>query len=86
MGSLTLISDEEFTLGLEYLIKHKIITAQNSMLTDGILEQNLPSWLQKNAELWSQRSLSDSEFGKSIQVMISNRFIKKKKKKKLLYL
>lgn len=40
--SLTLISDDEFTLGLEYIIKHKIITIQSNVLSDENTEQNLP--------------------------------------------
>lgn len=74
--SLTQISDDEFVLGLEYLIKQRIITIPNEVLSEKDSEQNLPSWLQKNAELWSNGSLPDDEFVKSIQWMINNGFIK----------
>jgi len=74
--SLTQISDDEFALGLEYLIKHRIITMPNGILSEEDFEQNLPSWLRKNAELWSQKLLSDDEFVKNIQWMINNGFIK----------
>jgi len=74
--SLTQISDEEFTVGLQYLIKQNIITVPNGTTSEGDSEPNLPSWLRKNAGWWSQGLLSDDEFFKSIQWMINNRFIK----------
>jgi glucose/arabinose dehydrogenase len=74
--SITQISDEDFASGLEYLIKHDIITIPQRTISDGDSEPQLPSWLRKNAGWWSQGLLSDDEFFKSIQWMIDNRFIK----------
>ena len=74
--SLTQISDDEFAVGLQYLIKQNIISVPKETVSEGDSEPNLPSWLRKNAGWWSQGLLSDVEFFKSIQWMINNGFIK----------
>ena len=74
--SLTQISDKDFAVGLEYLIKKEIITIKEGTPSEGDSEPNLPSWLRKNAGWWSQGLLSDDEFFKSIQWMINNGFVK----------
>ena len=74
--SLTQISDQDFTLGLEYLIKNKIILMPKNMVMKEQYESYLPSWLRENAGLWSKGLMSDEEFFKSINWMIDNGFIK----------
>ena len=73
--SLNYISDKDFSLGIEYLIKHDIITIQYGTTSEGDFEEQLPSWLRKNAGWWSQGLISDEDFFKSIQWMINNGFI-----------
>jgi glucose/arabinose dehydrogenase len=74
--SLSEISDKDFILSLEYLIKEKIIILPQEIQSKVDLEPSLPSWLRKNTGLWSQGLLDDNEFFKSIQWMINNGFIK----------
>lgn len=74
--SLTQISDQDFSKGLEYLIKEGIISVQGGTASEGQAEPQIPSWLRKNAGWWSQGLLTDDEFLKSIQWMINNGFIK----------
>ena len=74
--SLTQISDKDFVVGLEYLVKQKIITIPKDTVSNEDSQSNLPSWLRKNAGWWSQGLLSDDEFVKSIQWMINNGFIR----------
>jgi methionine synthase II (cobalamin-independent) len=74
--SLTQISDEDFTTGLQYLIQQEIIIMKKEITSEEESEPALPSWLRKNAGWWSQGLISDDEFFKSIQWMINNGFIK----------
>ena len=74
--SLTQISDQDFTLGLEYLIENKIILMPKDMTMKEQYESHLPSWLRENIGLWSKGLISDEEFFKSINWMIDNGFIK----------
>lgn len=74
--SLTLISDQEFGKGLEYLIKNDLIRIPENQSSEGESETELPLWLRKNAGWWSQHQISDEEFFKSIQWLIDNGFIK----------
>ena len=76
--SLTQISDDEYSTGLQYLINHDIIRVPIGITSEGDSEQKLPSWLRKDAGWWSQGLLSDDEYFKSIQWMINNGFIKLK--------
>ena len=74
--SLIQISDEDFTTGLQYLIRQEIIIMKKEITSEEESEPVLPSWLRKNAGWWSQGLISDDEFFKSIQWMINNGFIK----------
>lgn len=74
--SLTQISDKDFVVGLEYLVKQEIITIPKDTVSNEDSQSNLPSWLRKNAGWWSQGLLSDDEFVKSIQWIINNGFIR----------
>jgi hypothetical protein len=73
--SETEISDKDFSLSLEYLIKQDIIIPRG-IAPNVNSEPQLPSWLRENARWWSQGILSDDEFFKDIQWMINNGFIK----------
>lgn len=73
--SLTQISDQDFTKGIEYLVQRNIIQVPKNQSSEGDSESKIPSWLKKNAGWWSQGLLSDEEFFKSIQWLINNQFI-----------
>ena len=70
------ITDAEFSEGLEYLIEINIIKIPDavSIRTD-VSEKHIPEWIRNNASWWSEGTLSDDEFTKSIQYMISQRII-----------
>lgn len=69
------ISDEDFALGLEYMINNDIIKVPESQ-TIGPHETKIPSWVKNNAGWWSQNILSDDEFLNSIQYLVKSRIIK----------
>ena len=66
------ISDSDFAMGLEYLIKENVIDVPQDITSQGTSENNIPEWLRNNAKWWSDDLLSDSEFLKGIEWMISN--------------
>jgi hypothetical protein len=75
--SLTQISDKDFSSGLEYLMRQKIIQIPDTIPPErGDYEKKLPGWLRKDAGWWSQKLLSDEEFAKSLKWMVVNKFIK----------
>lgn len=73
--SLKQISDNDFVLGIGYLINKGIIVVPDEITSEEESEQSISSWLRESASLWSQGNLSDKEFFKSIQWLIDNGFI-----------
>lgn len=71
-----MISDNDFTKGLEYLIKQDILKIPKMQISEMGQDHSIPSWLKKNSDWWSQGLLSDNEFLKSIQYLIDNNIIK----------
>ena len=74
--SLGQITDQDFALGLEFLIMKNVIVVPEDTTLEESPESNIPSWLRENAGGWSQGILSDEEFLQSIQWMIDNQFIR----------
>lgn len=70
------ISDSDFAMGLEFLIKDGVIDIPQDIASQSTSESNIPEWLRNNAKWWSDDLLSDSEFLKGIEWMISNGIIK----------
>ena len=69
------VSNDEFILGIEYLINNKIIniTAQNSS-KDSL--NIIPSWIKNSAGWWSNNEISDDEFISGLKYLIENNIIK----------
>lgn len=71
------ITDTDFSKGLEYLIKINIIKIPYTIPVGAdVSETHIPEWIRVNANWWSEGLLSDEEFTKSIQYMITQRIIK----------
>lgn len=71
------IADSQFIQGLQYLIQHGIIQipAQSggSNTTSGT--PPIPAWIKTNAGWWADGQISDGDFVKGIQWLISNGII-----------
>lgn len=65
------ISDNDFSKGLEYLIKKEIIKIPSSVSPSTYSEQKIPGWIKNNADWWSENLISDEEFVSSIQYLIN---------------
>ena len=63
------ISDNDFIVGIQYLVKNKII-----MLDSESVEKNssniIPSWIKNNAKWWSDGKISDEDFLKGIKYLV----------------
>jgi len=65
------ISDNDFIVGIQYLVKNKIIRLDSESV-----EKNssniIPSWIKNNAKWWSTGKISDDEFLIGIKYLITN--------------
>jgi len=69
------ISDDDFTSGIEYLIKNKIISI-SSQNNEENSSDVIPSWIKNNAGWWSAGQISDEDFLSGIKYLIENSVIK----------
>lgn len=68
------IGDADFTKGLEYLIKQKIIKIPSTQQGDNV-GQKIPSWIKTNAAWWAEGKIGNSDFVKGIQYLIQKGII-----------
>ena len=71
-GSLT---DEDFTKGIQYMIKNKIMKIPQSH-SDSSLSQQIPRWVKTNAGWWASGQISDVDFVKGIEYLASSGVIR----------
>jgi len=69
------IGDSDFVLGIQYLIKEKILNVPKTELVE-TSNQEIPDWIKNNAGWWSQEMISDSDFIEGIQFLIKLGIIK----------
>jgi len=75
------ISDEKFTEGIQYLIKKEIVTIPENKKFENTKELKMISVIRNNLNTWSQNETSDEEFYKNVNWLIENNFIKIDSKK-----
>lgn len=72
------VGDTDFVQGMQYLIQQgmmKILTSAQSSTTNSSSQQ-IPSWIKNNAGWWASGQISDGEFVKGMQWLVSNGIIK----------
>ena len=69
------IEDNDFTSGIEFMIKEKIINIPKTTQSSTESEE-IPSWIKNNADWWAQGLISDDDFVKGIQFLVENGIIK----------
>jgi hypothetical protein len=70
------VPDDEFASGIEFLIKEGIIKVpltQNSPQLEN--DVKIPSWIKNNADWWSKDLISDEEFAKGLEFLVSHGII-----------
>ena len=70
------IGDNEFTSGIQFLIKEDIIKIPDTFQSAEGDSHEIPSWVKNNADWWAQGLISDNEFLNGIQYMVKNGIIK----------
>lgn len=69
------IQDNDFALGIEFMIKEGIIKVPLTNHAQNEEDVGIPNWVKKNAEWWSERLISDKEFADGLQYLIQNEII-----------
>jgi peptidoglycan/xylan/chitin deacetylase (PgdA/CDA1 family) len=69
------ISEKEFVVALEFLVKEKIIYLQEIPIVNENKSKEIPLWIKNNAEWWSEGMISDKEFALGIKYFVENGII-----------
>ena len=70
-----LISDNEFAMGIEFLIKENIIVIPKIENQEGSNEVKIPQWIKTSTTWWLDGKISDQEYAKSLEYLIKVGFI-----------
>jgi len=75
--SQDIITNDEFTASIEYLIKNEIIVIPESEQQSSISESaaEIPNWIKFTASAWSQEAITDIEFVNALQYLIQEGII-----------
>ena len=70
------IGDGEFLAAIEYLLQNDIINiGPTEIVSNPSTENDIPIWIKNNASWWSQGVISDVEFLKAIEYLITSGII-----------
>ncbi len=69
------IDDNTFVLGIQYMIKERIIVIGDTKQEQALEDNPIPSWVKNNAGLWSSGQIDDNTFVLGIQYMIKQGII-----------
>ena len=64
------ISDIEYSNGIEFLIKEKIIVVPQTITEENSSEVSIPSWIKISTGWWIDRIISDTEYAASLEYLI----------------
>ena len=69
------ISESEFIVALQFLVKEKIIFLHNIPAANENESEEIPMWIKNNAEWWAEGKISDREFALGIKYFVENGII-----------
>ena len=69
------ITDIDFSKGIEHLIKNDIIKIPAADVLENKAKKDIPDWVKSNAGWWSDGLLTDQDFVNGIQWLIKNGII-----------
>jgi len=80
------ISENEFVVGIEYLINNNIILLHSIPCNEKIESQygdtkSIPDWIKNNASWWSDNLIDDTDFINGLQYLIKHKIVKIDNKK-----
>jgi hypothetical protein len=70
-----LVSDNEFAMGIEFLIKENIIVIPKIENQEENNEVKIPQWIKTSTAWWLDGKISDQEYVKSLEYLIKVGFI-----------
>ena len=70
------ITDDDFTKGIQFLIKEGIMKIPKTESSPAQSGQKIPDWIKNNAKWWSDDQISDNDFLKGIQYLVEHEIIK----------
>lgn len=71
------VDDQSFLGGMQYMIKNGIMTIPSTFSNaSGTPTQQIPSWIRSSAGWWANGQISDNDFVKGIEYLISNNIIR----------
>ena len=69
------IEDQDFVLGIQYLIEQKIMIVPSTDLSNEPALPFLPNWIKDTAGWWADGKVSDDDFVNGIQYLVSHGII-----------
>ena len=70
------ITDNDFTKGIQFLIKEGIMKVPKTESSPAQTNQKIPEWIKNNAKWWSDDQISDSDFIKGVQYLVEHGIVK----------
>lgn len=70
------ISDREFSLGIQHLMKEGIIKIPETERKTSSVSDEIPYWVRSNAEWWSKGLISTDDFVRGLQYLIEKGIIR----------
>jgi hypothetical protein len=69
------VSDSEFILGLDFMLKNHIIVIPNLHYSEQNFVSDVPNWIRNNANWWANDMISEQEFITSLEYLIEEKII-----------
>ena len=70
------ITDNDFTKGIQFLIKEGIMKVPKTESSSAQTNQKIPEWIKNNAKWWSGDQISDNDFIKGVQYLVEHGIVK----------
>jgi hypothetical protein len=70
-----MITDKDFSKGIEFLVREKIIIVEIPQTSNSVDSAVIPKWIKNNAEWWSEYLITDDNFASGIEWLIKNKII-----------
>jgi hypothetical protein len=70
------IDDKSFIIGIEFMIKNKIIIISNLQTLQESTGGNIPEWVRNNAAWWSTGQITEDDFVNALEYLIQHGMIR----------
>jgi len=71
-----LISDSDFAMGIQFMIKNEIIVIPNLEKSPSTFAEKIPEWVKRNVGWWSQGYIPDEDFVNGLQYLVRHGIIR----------